>query len=141
MALNGSNVLISVLTDDDPTDVYTVIPCQTSGEYSLSVGMMDTSCKDTEDAQNEPAIRSRSISVETIPGAWPTLTDTPTTAEQILRNAAETGSQVQGRILAEGTAVESFTGTITSYSLSAPQQDATTCSIEIEISGAMVPIP
>jgi len=139
MAINGSSVLISVLTSTGP-DVFSVIPCQVSGEYSLSVEAMDTSCKDSPDAQNLPGSRERTISVETMPSAWPELNISPAGVEQIIRDAAETGTQVDGRIVVGGAAVEEFTATITSYSLSAGREEAVTLSMELQISGALAPV-
>lgn len=140
MAVNGSSVLISINTGTTESPTYTVIPCQVTGEYSLSIETRDTSCKDSADNSNAPGSRSRSISVETLPGAWPELVESPAGAEQILRKYAETGVQVQGRIVVEAEAVEEFTATITSYSLSAPREDNLTASIELEISGGMTPV-
>lgn len=140
MAVNGSVVLISLNTGTVESPTFTVIPCQTSGEYSLSVETRDTSCKDSADNSNAPGARSRSLSVETIPGAWPELKVSPSTAEEKLRKYAETGVQIQGRIVVGGTALEEFTGTITSYSLSAPREDNLTASLDIEISGGMTPV-
>lgn len=139
MAINGSVILLSVETT--PPGTFTVIPCQTSGEYALSVATADTSCKDSADDTNLPAARSRTISIETMPTAWPELSLSPTGVEQIVRDAAESGTQVVGQILVSGIAVEEFTATITDYSLSAPREESVTLSIELQISGAMTPVP
>lgn len=137
MAVNGSTILLAVETS--PT-VFDVIPCQTSGEYSLSVDTLDTSCKDSADSQNQPGNRERTLSVETLPTAWPELSLSPTGVEQVIRDAAENGQQVTGQVLASGTPAEEFTATITSYSLSAGREESVTNSIELMVSGPMVPV-
>lgn len=134
-SVNGSAVLLSVLTSTGP-DVYTVIPCQTSAEYNLSVETRDTSCKDSADDTNSPGRRSRTMSVETMPTAFPALSLTPSGVEAILREAAETGDQVTVRINVSGTAKETYTATITSLGMSFPREDTTTMSIDLAISGA-----
>ncbi|MDZ7732198.1 MAG: hypothetical protein U5R31_03020 [Acidimicrobiia bacterium] len=99
MAINGSSVLLSINTGTDESPTYTVIPCQITADYSLSVSTRDTSCKESADDTNAPGSRSRTMSVETLPTAWPLLADTPSGAEQILRSKAETGEQIDGRIV------------------------------------------
>ena len=139
MAVNGSTVLLSVLTTAPST--YTVIPCQLTADYNLSVATRDTSCKDSADETNAPGSRSRTMSVETLPTAWPLLSDTPAGAEQIIRDLAETGEQVTGRIVVGGTDAEEFTATITTLSISAPREDNMTMSLDLAISGALTPVP
>lgn len=140
MAINASSVLLSLNTGTEGSPTYTVIPCQTSADYSLSVATRDTSCKDSADDKNAPAARSRTMSVETLPTAWMTLADTPSGAEQVLRHAAETGEQIKGRIVVGGDAVEEFDATITGLSISLPREDNMTASIDLAISGAMTPV-
>lgn len=139
MAKNGSAILIAVNTGTEGSPTYTAIPCQTSAEYALSVDAIDTSCKDSADETNIAGSRSRSISAETNVSDWPEFALSPTGAEQIVRNAAETGAQVQGAVVVDGDPAETFTATITSLSVSAPREDTTTMSLELQISGGMTP--
>lgn len=140
MSLNGSAVLLSMNTGTDEAPEFTVIPCQTTGDYDLSVETRDTSCKDSADEQVEPGSRSRSISVEILPNAWPELVESPSTANEKLRHAAETGLKITGRIVVSGVAKEEFDAVITSFSLSAGREESVTNSIELQVSGGMRPV-
>lgn len=140
MSLNGSAVILAVNTGTAEAPTFTVIPCQTSGDYSLSVAARDTSCKDSPDETNAPGSRSRTLSVESFPTQWPELVADPVGVEQKLRHAAETGLQVLGRIVVAGDAREEFTATITGYNLSAGREDTTTLSMDLQVSGAMTPV-
>lgn len=137
MAFNGSTVLIAV---DAVGGSPVVIPCQTEANYALSVSPIDTSCKDSADGTNIPGRRERTISVVYNPAAWPTFDLTPTGVEAVVRHAAETGLQVIGQILVAAIARETFTATVTSYEVDAPDQDKATVSIELAITGAMTPV-
>lgn len=140
MPMNGSEVLVAVNTGTDESPEWEVIPCQASGEYTLEADTFDTSCKDTGDATNLPGRRSRTMSVEANPGAWPELKTSPTEVTEIVRKAAETGQQIQVAIVVSGTELEQGTATITSYSMAFPDQDKVTLSLELAISGGMTPI-
>lgn len=140
MSLNGSAVLLSINTGTTESPTMSVIPCQVTGDYSLSVATRNTSCKGSADETNAPGSRSRSISLETIPTGWMTLADTPAGAEQVLRHSAETGVQVTGQVVVSGVAVEEFTATIEGMTLSAPREDNFTASFDLAISGAMRPV-
>lgn len=137
MPMNGSTVLLAVDTGSE----FEIIPCQANGEYALSADTFDTSCKDTGDATNLPGRRSRTMSVEANPAEWPDLVANPTTVEQVLRKAAETGLQVDFQVFVGGTATEEGTASITSLSITFPDQDKVTMSIEMAISGGMTPVP
>lgn len=140
MPMNGSIVMIAIDTSATATPDYEIIPCQMTGEYTLEAETFDTSCKDTGDATNLPGRRSRTMSVESNPAAWPEIVTSPTTVDQILRKAAETGQQVGVAILVSATELEEGTATITSYSVSFPDQDKVSIAIELAVSGAMTPI-
>lgn len=140
MAINGSSVLLSINTATDESPTFTVVPCQVTADYQLSVATRDTSCKSSADDTNAPGARSRTMSVETLPTAWMLLSDTPVGAEQVLRHAAETGVQITGRVVVAGSAVEEFTATISGLSVSAPREDNFTASIDLAISGPMTPV-
>jgi len=135
--MNGSTVLISV----DDGSGFEIVPCQMNGEYALSADTFDTSCKDTGDATNLPGRRSRTISLEANPAEWPDLVASPTEVTEVIRKAAETGLQIDGQIVVGGTAKEEFTGSITNLSITFPDQDKVTLSLEVAISGGMTPVP
>jgi hypothetical protein len=137
---NGATILIAVNTGTPSEPTWTVIPCQTDGSYTINTATIDDSCKDSGDATNLPGRRTRSISGEFNLTAWPTLVESPATAVQYLRKAAETGLQVPVRIMDGAAPVESGVATIENLEVSFPDQDKVTGSIDLAISGAMTPV-
>jgi predicted secreted protein len=135
--MNGSALFLYVNVGTSETPDWEAVPCQTSLEYSLSVDAIDTSCKDSGDATNIPGRRERSISAESRLDDWPEIVSSPTTALQGLRKAAETGLQIPVAIYKAAAEEEAGLATITGLTVSAPDQDATTLSIELAISGAL----
>lgn len=138
--LNGSAVLIAINKGTTESPDFEVVPCQTSGEYSLTVATRDTSCKDSADNSNLPAARDRSLSCEILVDAWPLLQENPTTAAGLLRKCAETGVQVEVQIQVSGTGMEQGVATITSYSLALPREDNVSNSLELQLSGGLTPV-
>lgn len=141
MAVSGSTILIAVNTGTEATPVWTVVPCQQSASYSVSNSPSEYTCKDTDDTQYISGTRTRSLSVEAYPTAYPELNTTPSGVEQIIRSAAETGTEVQGQIQSGGTGVENFEAIIASYEISTPVGEPMSVSMELTISGALTPVP
>lgn len=137
---NGSSMFVGVNTGTSETPVWTVIPCQTDGSYTVANSSIDTSCKDARDGTNIPGRATRTLSVEGNITAWPEILSSPTEALEVIRKAAETGVQVGVAIYDGAASIETCTATIENVDLPFPDQDKMTFSIDFAISGPMTPV-
>lgn len=128
MAMNGSDVLLSVNTGTAELPEYTVVGAQRDVSFEEEMETIDISTKDSRASKIMAGRYSASVSLEAL--------YVPTNSDYTaLKTAFRNGDLIKIQRTEAGTATEIADALITGMSFDFPDQGEATISIDLEING------
>ncbi len=128
MAINGADVLVLVNTGTEAAPNYQVIGSQRDVTFDETTDEIDVSSKESRAGRYLPGRYGATVTLDALymPDDSGYLT---------LLSAMRNGEFVTVRVQEEGAQVEQANAIVTDLSRTAPDQDASTCSVTLRIDG------